>query len=507
MPYAIIYSRACYGIDAPLITVEADISNGMPAFSIVGLPTTAIKESKDRVRSALLNSRFEFPSKRITINLAPADLPKDGSCFDLAIAVGILAASGQLPLKNLSEYEFAGELALSGELRPIKGILPLVIAATGTERKIMLPQENAREAALAKNSQIYPIQHLLQLSAHFHQSTLIPPYQNSLDETLISPPNSLDISDVYGQSPAKRALEIAAAGRHSLLFCGPPGTGKSMLAQRLPTILPLMTEEEALEAAAIGSIRGKPFETKAWRQSTFRSPHHTASAVALVGGGNPPKPGEISLAHHGVLFLDELPEFKRQALETLREPLETGKITISRASRQAEFPAQFQLIAAMNPCPCGHFGNPEKSCRCTSAQIERYKQRLSGPFLDRIDLFTEVPILPKQWLFEIEHQARESSSEILERVMVARSLQYARTQKTNSALNVREIEKVCAMSKEDQLFLMEALSKLKLSPRAMHRMLRVGRTIADLAQESDISRSHLAEALSYRPAFLMYESE
>ncbi len=392
MSLATLHSRARSGINAPLVTIEVHLANGLPALSIVGLPEMAVRESKDRVRGALINSGFEFPARRITINLAPADLPKEGGRFDLPIALGILAASGQIPAQALGSHEFIGELALSGALRPIKGVLPVALAAREAGRGLILPEECADEAALVNDFPIHPANHLLAVCRHLIREEGIPPYyrENSQEYAVYQHP---DLSEVRGQVHAKRALEIAAAGNHSLLMIGPPGTGKSMLASRLSGILPSMTQQESLETAAIRSISNLGFSVADWQQRPFRSPHHTASGVALVGGGSNPRPGEISLAHNGVLFLDELPEFDRKVLEVLREPLESGQVTISRAARQEQFPARFQLIAAMNPCPCGHLGDTSgRNCRCTGDQVARYRGRISGPLLDRIDMTIQVSL-------------------------------------------------------------------------------------------------------------------
>ena len=495
MSLAVVYSRAPVGINAPLVSVETHLANGLPALSIVGLAETEVKESKDRVRAALLNTRFDFPSRRITINLAPADLPKEGGRFDLAIALGILAASQQIPVTELEQYEFLGELALSGQLRPVRGVLPAAMQAAQAGRILVIPAENAPEAALVSEARILPIQHILEFCAHLSGQQRLALFQATSRVNGINPP---DLAEVRGQQHAKRALEIAAAGGHSLLMIGPPGTGKTMLASRLPGILPPMNEAEALETAALHSISSQGFDLKHWKQRPFRQPHHTASAVALVGGGSQPRPGEISLAHNGVVFLDELPEFNRHVLEVLREPIESGQISISRAARQADFPARFQLIAAMNPCPCGYHGHPSGRCRCTPDQIHRYRGKISGPLLDRIDLHVEVPSLPINQLHADKANNIESSSTVSKRVILARQRQSARSHRPNSQLDSRQVERHCPLNKESLLLLEQAISKLGLSARAYHRILKVARTIADLAESDNVELSHLTEAIGYR---------
>ncbi len=498
MSLAVLYSRALSGIQAPLVTVETHIANGLPSFTIVGLPDTEVKESKDRVRSALQNAQFKIPAQRITINLAPADLPKESGRFDLPIALGILAATGQIPKDKLDQYEWAGELALTGELRPIHGALAMTYNASQSGRSFVLPQQNAAEAALVKKATIYAAKSLLQICAHLSGREPLQIYKNPFeDNTETDDSGYPDFDEVKGQTHAKRALEIAASGGHSLLMIGPPGTGKSMLAARFPGILPPMTEAEALESAAIQSLSYGSFNISNWKHRPFRSPHHTASGVALVGGGSHPRPGEISLAMHGVLFLDELAEFDRKVLEVLREPLESGKITISRAARQAEFPAQFQLIAAMNPCLCGYLGHPSGKCHCTPDQVARYRARISGPLLDRIDMQIEVPAVP-QHEFMKQQISSEKSSTIRQRVEEAHQLQLDRQGKTNSRLGVKEIDQHCALDNASENLLKQAISRLNLSARAYHRILKVARTIADLSGVKKISNQHIAEAIQYR---------
>jgi len=493
MSLAIVYSRARVGMDAPQVTVEVHLSNGLPSLSIVGLPETAVKESKDRVRSAILNSQFDFPVRRITINLAPADLPKEGGRFDLPIALGILAASRQIPGNELEHYEFAGELALSGELRAIQGVLPMALQTHRARRSLIIPTENIAEAMLVKDARVLAGEHLLTVTAHLTHTRRLQ------HETLARPATPEiplpDLADVRGQQHARRALEIAAAGNHNLIFLGPPGTGKSLLASRLPGILPEMSEAEALETAAITSVSGKPVDSRYWKRRAFRAPHHTASAIALVGGGSSPRPGEISLANNGVLFLDELPEFDRRVLEVLREPLESGRIMISRAAQHTEFPARFQLIAAMNPCPCGYLGDPSGRCHCNIDQIERYRRKISGPLLDRIDMHVEVPRLS---FAEIDGPQGEASAAVRARVVAAKDRQMQRSHTLNSQLDNQQLDNVCKLQQADRLLLQQAMERLQLSARAYHRILKVARTIADLAGKPGIERAHLSEAINYR---------
>ena len=492
MAVTVLISRALDGLNAPVVHVEAHLANGLPSFTLVGLPETEVKEARDRVRAAIQNTGYEFPARRITVNLAPADLPKESGRFDLPIALAILAASGQLPADTLNQYEYAGELALTGELRPIRGSLAMTLATRNSGRTLVLPELSAREAALVENADVLAAKSLAQVCAHLvGQEKLSRP----LPDSQTGQPVYADFADVKGQASAKRALEVAAAGAHSVLMSGPPGTGKSLMASCFPGILPAMTEEEALATAAVQSLNGG-FKLSSWRQRPYRAPHHTASAVALVGGGGNPRPGEISLAHHGVLFLDELPEFDRKVLEVLREPLETGHITISRAARQAEFPARFQFIAAMNPCPCGYLGHFNGKCRCTPDQIARYRGKLSGPFLDRIDLLIEVPALPAESLDGLPDG--EPSAAVRERVKQALGVQQARQNKPNARLGAAEVDTYCTPDATGASLLRQASQRLDLSARAWHRILKVARTIADLSGSPDIRAPHIAEAIQYR---------
>jgi magnesium chelatase family protein len=495
MALAVVHSRALSGFDAPPVTVEVHLATGLPAFHLVGLPDTEVKESRERVRAAIQNSAFEFPRRKITVNLAPADLPKESGRFDLPIALGILAATAQLPAVALAGYEFAGELALTGELRPIRGALAMTLKAHRDGRAFVLPKGSAEEAALVRDAVVHPAASLLAVCAHLTGREMLP--RSNVPQRAAHGDAVADLIDVKGQAAPKRALEVAAAGGHSLLMLGPPGTGKSMLAQRLPGLLPPMSEDESLESAAVHSLTGR-FRLEDWGRRPLRAPHHTASAVALVGGGSDPRPGEISLAHHGVLFLDELPEWDRRVLEVLREPLEAGRIHISRAARQASFPARFQFVAAMNPCPCGYLGHPSGRCHCTAETIARYRGRISGPLLDRIDLQIEVPALPADVLPSRMGSGGESSAAVRERVAAAASRQRARQGKPNGALQPREIERLCRLDTRGEALLRIALARFSLSARAYHRILKVARTIADLAAVEDVHATHVAEAISYR---------
>ena len=495
MQLATLYTRALNGINAVIVTVEVHLSNGLPAFSIVGLPEAAVRESKDRVRAAIINSSFEFPARRITVNLAPADLPKDGGRYDLPIALGILAASGQIDKTRLDQYEFHGELALSGLLREINGSLPVALAAQQDNKKLILPVKSAQQAALIEHAEIFSADNLLSVCQHLQGLIKLPYAKKFLARQ--STHAVLNMSDVRGQHRARRALEIAAAGRHNILMVGPPGTGKSMLASRLSGILPPMTTSQALESASINSISHQGFDIKQWKKRPFRSPHHTASGVALVGGGSKPSPGEISLAHQGVLFLDELTEFDRHVIDVLREPMETGTITISRAARQADFPAQFQLIAAMNPCPQGYSCDGKDLCQCTPEQQLKHRNRISAPFLDRIDIHIEVPRIDNQALNN-DAPKGESSEQIRQRVYKAFQLQQKRGPSCNAELKVKEIETFCILKTKERLLLEKAMEKLKLSARAYHRILKLARTIADIENSRNIEAAHLSEAISYR---------
>ena len=504
MSLSLVQSRALVGLEAAAVTVEVHLANGLPSFTLVGLADVEVKEARERVRSALQNSGLEFPhNKRITVNLAPADLPKDSGRFDLPIALGILAASGQVDGARLDGYEFAGELSLSGDLRDVRGALAMSLAlhGAGENAKLVLPPASAQEAALVPGSQVYRAKHLLDVVRQFapcgEPAEPGEGWARVVAQPIAASAHYPDLADVKGQSGAKRALEIAAAGGHSLLLLGPPGAGKSMLAQRFAGLLPPMTVQEALESAAIASLAGR-FALERWALRPTCTPHHSASAVALVGGGSPPRPGEISLAHHGVLFLDELPEFPRAALEALREPLETGHITIARAARRCEFPARFQFIGAMNPCPCGYLGSPHKACRCTPDQVARYQGKLSGPLLDRIDLHVEVPALPAGQL--LAAPAGESTETVRARCEAARTRAIDRQGKPNHALQGKEIDAHSGLDEAAAKFLNIAAARLGWSARSTHRVLKVARTIADLAGATRTQVAHVAEGVQYRRA-------
>lgn len=495
MSFAQVYTRSVVGLNAPSVIVEVHLSQGLPAVTMVGLAETAVRESKDRVRSAIINSGFQFPNRRLTINLAPADLPKDGARLDLPIAIGILAASGQIDDGLLERHELIGELALNGDLRPIAGALAVSRAVKIEQRALIVPKDNASEAVKVAGAAVLAADTLKAVCQHLQNEQTIAYSEHKKTYQINRYP--LDLADVKGQHQARRALEIAATGGHSLLFCGSPGTGKTLMASRLPSILPPLSEDEALAVASIYSIANSPYP---YGTRPFRTVHQTTSAVALVGGGSSPKPGEITLAHHGVLFLDEIPEFDRKVLEVLRQPIESKKIVISRANTQVEFPANFQLVAAMNPCPCGYYGDKSGRCHCRPEQIKRYQEKLSGPLLDRIDLHVTVPALPASDLQSV--QTGESSATVRERVIRAYQRQQVRQNKLNNELSPSELDVFAQLGAAESQILAMAQSRLNLSARGYHRVLRVARTIADLAGSDHIQTPHLTESLSYRSQLL-----
>ena len=492
MGLSLVHSRARVGVRAPAVQVEVHVGGGLPSMSIVGLPQAAVREAKDRVRAAIHCAQFKFPDGRITVNLAPADLPKSGGRFDLPIALGVLAASGQIPNDALRDVEFVGELGLTGALREVDGVLPAAVAAAAAQRRLIVPVGNGAEAALVESADVCTARTLLEVCAALRGKPLPP-----AERVDTCAPRVPDLCDVRGQAQARRALEIAAAGQHHVLFVGTPGCGKTLLASRLPGLLPEASESEALESASVASVSGRGFDATTWRTRPFRAPHHGASSAALVGGGSDPRPGEVSLAHNGVLFLDELPEWGRQALQMLREPLESGVVTVARARHRCEYPARFQLVAAMNPCPCGWAGDASGRCKCTEEMIQRYRARISGPLMDRIDLHVEVPRLPPSALRDDAARGEETET-VRARVVASRERQLARAGRANAHLDVALTSHTCRLQPGDQLLLERAIDTLQLSARSMHRILRVARTIADLAASDEIATPHLTEAIGYR---------